>query len=69
MTAAGISTSETFCRQFEDMNKQIRDKEALRIDLDSAGEEFAWVDADVMGPEFMGIYERMAQTGYARGWL
>ncbi|MFZ2240075.1 MAG: hypothetical protein WAV90_11080, partial [Gordonia amarae] len=48
---------------------QIRDRGALRTDVDSDGESFSWVDETVMGKDFIEMYTKMTSLGYARGWL
>ncbi len=63
------ATRDVFLKQFAAMNVQIQAKDAKRVRRDPGSSEFAFVDADVMGAEFMRTYGDMTSVGYARGWL
>lgn len=61
-------TRDVFHKHLAAMNSQIAEKGAL---IEDEGEDGIWrgVDPEIMGPDFMRVYEGMTQTGYARGWL
>ena len=67
--SSGDAERRVWARQFDEMNAQIRDRGALRTDVDGDGEAFSWVDEAVMGEEFLAMYTKMTSLGYARGWL
>ncbi|BBY54120.1 hypothetical protein H7J07_05785 [Mycobacterium koreense] len=62
-------TQKTFAAQFEQMNAEIRSRGALRTAVDGDGEEFSWIDPEIMGGDFVEMYGKMTSLGIARGWL
>lgn len=60
------ATREVFTQQLEQLNAQVRERGARHVDVDPDGAEVVWVDENVMGAEFMRLYQGMASLGYAR---
>ncbi|SEC76052.1 Uncharacterised protein (plasmid) [Tsukamurella tyrosinosolvens] len=58
---------DVFQKQFAALNAQIAEKGALIEDVDDP--TWRGVDPEIMGADFMRIYEGMTSAGYARGWL